>query len=418
MTDRTDLIKSTNTMLATPNSASVVFGSDSLRHVRSKNLFYVRFTRPSYAGVTRDTMWREDVGFLCKSISKPTIQPQTEELSQYGKKRIITTGVKYDPVSLTLYDTSDSMAQQLWAEYAMYYFGAFNQKGTAWYDDVTSSTMNGSEIGFGFKTRPAAATPAGDFDTQHFFETIQIYEVWGGMYTQVNLLNPKISSYEPGEIDYEDSSASTVRMTLDYEGVVYTNAGKPMILSNSSQLTSVFNGTFSGQVLEVTGESYETSRNAIASKSDMTEILGDASSALSDVTKFATGILGSANDVTRVVNTVTGTISGKGVLSKFGNFNFGTTGIGKTLAKATSIVNMTQNLTNRGGKSLLSVGGGAVGAAVKNTGGAVQATTSGSDLVVGDYKQFESFSLTPDFYGATNAATDGTVQFGKNGTWT
>lgn len=315
---RSDLLNSNTALFASANSASVVYGFDedgaAGSHPRPRGLFYIRFRRPILSGGEN---WRKGHGFFAKSVDLPNVTPQVEELNQYNKKRVIHTGIKYNPISVTFYDTVAGQANTLWNEYTKYYFGDFNHaNGLAWTDDATSSQYSDPEkTGFGYQSRVTKLNMSDALNSQFFFEACEIYQVFGSTYIQTDIINPKISAYEPESLDYEDMAPLMIRMGLTYEGIVYHNDGQPNDLSQNPILSEVFSREFSGQVLDPSNGAVV--RPLLVSNSSGATLLRSV------IRDLSTGSsLGSA--IVQNVKLATLQKSGLGgVLSRYGNFSFG-----------------------------------------------------------------------------------------------
>lgn len=286
--------------LRTPRQAHLIFGLDGPSPARPKNLFYARFKQAS----TGTSGWRKDLGFVVKSLDRPSIQPTVEELNQYNKKRQVHTGYKVQPIRMTLYDTADSLALQMWSEYSKYYFGDFrhDQKISDYYYDVTTDTFkDDAKGGYGFA--PGASD---DLNQQFFFDSVQVFQIYGKNFVQFDLINPKITGFDPDELNYEDSSVATINLTLAFEAIVYRNDGVPQPVSREQALVEAFADKFGGSFL------------------DLPQAESDA---------FAPRVAPSRYD-TLPVNTNSylptqpssrayGSSTGGGILSSFGNFDFG-----------------------------------------------------------------------------------------------
>lgn len=244
--------------LRSPRQASQIFGLEGVRAPRQKNLFVVNFRKAGDSASTglASSSWNKDLGFLVKSVDRPTIDPKTEELNQYNKKRIIHTGYKIGTTRLSFYDTADSMAMRMWAEYSKYYFGDFRhakEASTDWSYDVTLSEFKDTaKAGYGFAPI-AASNSASDYNSQFFFETVSIYQVFGGNYIRMDLIHPKISSFAPDSLDYSASDVGTYTATLNCEAVVYLNDAQPRPLEEDAFLAEAFGSIeyFNGDVMEV-----------------------------------------------------------------------------------------------------------------------------------------------------------------------
>jgi hypothetical protein len=321
----------TNALLASPNQSSTVFGLGGAHPIRQKSSFVMRFLRKAGEGGEE---WKSGLSFIVKSIDRPTIQPVVEELNQYNKKRVIHTGVKYSPVTCIVYDTADGAAMAMWVQYMQHYYGDYRQDAGTYKDDIISPKMLGNDKlaldGYGFGIQKTSTASIDGANTQFFFDRIDVYQVWGGEYTCFQLLNPRISNFDPDELDYEQSAASTITMGLSYEAIHHENGGRPQKVSANSALTELFGGIFNGEVPEPVPSATRTT--------SFTSTPLPASVSLSNA-----DIQGLLDGDTAVTYTESDrsetTTSAGGALSKYGNFDFGDfTSIGSTLPSEVSLV--------------------------------------------------------------------------------
>ncbi len=339
-------------ILATPNQASKLFGADGPHPVRQKGLFAIRFLRKVGDGGDE---WKNGLTFVVKSIERPNVQPVLEEINQYNRKRVIQTGVKYSPVSCTLYDTADGAAMNMWMQYASYYFGDYRQTAGQYQDDILNDEMLGRSTGYGFGIPKVSTEEPGGINSQFFFDKIEVYQLWGREYTSYELLNPKISGFTPDELDYEQSAVSQITMAITYEGIYHTNGGLPMAVSSNESLVEMFGGKFSGEVVNPVGSQEQTNsftsrpREPGSSPDDVADLLRrglDLKNVLRDGTtaRQIFGLLGDDNEIIEYGaprNPLTTSFGG--ALSKFGNFNFGdfnalAPGLGTELALLTGLL--------------------------------------------------------------------------------
>lgn len=243
-----------NEFLRTPIQAATTFSLSGAAAVRPKNLFYVRFERSGAAAA-----WK-DIGFLAKSVDRPAVQAEVQELNQYNKRRKVHTQWKSGGMRIVFYDTADSMAQRMFLDYGRHYFGDFRREPStndyAW--DITSNTFLDSGQGFGF------APPGGstlDDDANFFLHAVHIYQVFGGEYIHIALINPRITSFDPDNFDYSDSDAALVVMSLEYDSILYRNNGQPLKISGDSALKESFDDIrLEGRVLDLDAETATVDR--------------------------------------------------------------------------------------------------------------------------------------------------------------
>lgn len=299
-------------MFASPNQASVIFDPNGPHPIRQKHLFVVRFFRAIGARGGND--WREGLTFVVKAMDRPSVEVQTETINQYNKKKVIHTGVKYNPINLTLYDTADGAAQNLWIEYARHYVADYNQSPDSFRDDILNETLSdasGNDTGWGFQLPPSTGLQDGGINSQHFLDRVEVIQLWGNEYRRFVLVNPRINNFNPDDLDYENSGVATIQLQLAFEAIHHENNGRAVDLFTEESLTDMFNkGPLSGAVLNVSGHPKQVSFVSTEEFPDgIGQVPGD----------FSIG------EGPRLIPTRTeqffSTIGG--VLSRFGNFDFG-----------------------------------------------------------------------------------------------
>ncbi len=311
--------------IRSPRQASTIFGLDGASAPRQKSLFYVRFKQNGQISTSSiSSGWQNNMGFLVKSMDQPSIQPQIEEVNQYNKKRQVTVGYKIQPLKLTLFDTADNMVMQMWNAYSKWYFGDFGQQNAASFSyDVTTNVFNDSGSGFGYQPRPSTGTDdATDLNSQFFFSTLEIYRVFGGQYTRCDLINPKITAFDPDELDYASSEVSLINMTLTYEAVLYQNNGQPIDISQDGDVNSAFTGMFNGDAYSVEGATRRQN-------------FGTSNPNASQYPLQSLNLSSLASAASSIINSVKNTIGG-GSLAQFGSYDFGSLNSGVSLGGGTA----------------------------------------------------------------------------------
>lgn len=228
--------------------ASNTFGFNGLHFLASpkpKFLFYVRFVRigasntsqsnlvPSVAqDLTSGQDTSKDIGFIVKSIERPKVTFDTETINQYNKKHVVHKKVDYKPVNIKFHDTIDNRVYKMFQSYFQHYFADSRSRASLdWSDNTISQNFPGKTIGWGLTGSTLSA------DLADYFSTIEIYQVYSGYYSQFNLMNPKLASFDPDELDFGASGVShEVAMTIVYEGINYVTNGSPLS-SNPSIVT-------------------------------------------------------------------------------------------------------------------------------------------------------------------------------------
>ena len=210
---------------------------------------------------------------LVKTIDMPSMKIETTPLNQYNRKRISQTKVTYEPVKVVFHDVADGKTLKFWEMYYRYYFADGNEPNKN--DPVQSQAKNGtmsvetllhnitpalnpniaslpSSIKSMFQSNAPtnADSPTntnGDksaiqnivsdtLDNHNFgfnlqqvgnirnlIQSIDIYQVHGGRFNQVTLVNPRISAFTHDVLNYAAGDKTLeITFTFEYEYAYYT----------------------------------------------------------------------------------------------------------------------------------------------------------------------------------------------------
>jgi hypothetical protein len=167
--------------------------------------------------------FRVNISSLVKTATLPEMQFKTDTKNSYNRKKIINTGIEYEPVDIKVFDTINNDWLILFMKYFSYhYMNPRNKSSTGREvgDDPTKATpgsnMIGSKFGFG-----------GNWDSNaygynlnqvsNFFERIDYVLYHGNKGIQYSLINPVLTRFRTGEIDYASSEVMDFDMTFEYE---------------------------------------------------------------------------------------------------------------------------------------------------------------------------------------------------------
>jgi hypothetical protein len=183
---------------------------------RSKFMFYVRFEldKAAIRAPAFTNNHQEEAGLLVKAADLPKFSFDTVTKNQYNRKKIVYKQINYDPVTLTLHDDSAGIINALWAIYYGYYIGD-RQNPTAAYSEnkyrPTKTLMDNFRYGM-------------DNDiTAPFFKSVTIYTMSRRRFLGYTLVNPRIKSWNHGNVDHAASEFVESQMTLEYEAVRYSS---------------------------------------------------------------------------------------------------------------------------------------------------------------------------------------------------
>jgi hypothetical protein len=179
-----------------------------------------------------------------KTIDLPKYTIETETLNQYNRKRIIQKKLNYDPINVTLHDTSGDLVRKMWYYYMNYYYKDSSQR---YLDPNNTNGSNGADAqrqaGFGYNARDIYAKERvgnvndwgfigeafNDGSTNGvaggkpaFFRDIRIYGMDQRKFAEYVLINPLITSWSHDQYSYAEGAGTMQNnMTIAYETVKY-----------------------------------------------------------------------------------------------------------------------------------------------------------------------------------------------------
>lgn len=202
---------------------------------------------------------------LVKTVDMPSMKVDTATLNQYNRKRMTQTKLSFEPVKIVFHDVADGKTLKLWDMYYRYYFAdgieagkneskqseskaagnmsvdqliknltptvnpaiknlLFNtpipKKATNTNGDksiiqnIVSNTLDNHNFGFNVRTVG---------NVRNLIQSIDIYQVHGGRFNQVTLVNPRVSAFTHDVLSYAVSDKTLeLTFTFEYEYAYYT----------------------------------------------------------------------------------------------------------------------------------------------------------------------------------------------------
>jgi len=179
-----------------------------------------------YENAAKDE-FRTQISSLVRTADLPSVVFQTETKNAYNKKKIINTGVTYNPVNITVFDTIGNEWLTTLMKYFSYNFmDPRNQQKGEDRDIFAGQPRTGgvenigpSAFGQTSETNKFDSNIAGYNinESAQFFERIDYVLYHGNRGVQYSIINPMMSEFKPGNIDYASSDLQEFTMTFDYE---------------------------------------------------------------------------------------------------------------------------------------------------------------------------------------------------------
>ena len=195
--------------------ATRLFIDDTYRlSPRTKFMWYAQFefdktVLKSGAFTAKHT---EEAGLLVKTADLPKFNFDTVTKNQYNRKKIVYKQINYEPVSITLHDDSQGIINAMWALYYGYYVADRANPNAAY--GATHYRKTGLPTDqFRYGLDNSISTP--------FFKSITLYTMSKRRFNSYTLVNPRIKSWNHGQVDYSASEFLESTMQLEYEAVQY-----------------------------------------------------------------------------------------------------------------------------------------------------------------------------------------------------
>lgn len=250
---------------------------------------------------------------LVKTVEMPSMKIETTPLNQYNRKRLSQTKVMFEPVKIVFHDVADGKTLKFWDMYYRYYFadGIEPDKNAPVQSQQKNAPMsveqllhnitpalnpNIANLPASIKNMFQSNAPTGanlstntvgdkagtmniiadKLDNHHFgfnlpqvqnirnlIQSIDIYQVHGGRFNQVTLVNPRISAFTHDTLNYAAGDKTLeLTFTVEYEYAYYTiqnmKLGNPEKQSNNNSTIDQFSH---GEFLELPSLAFNATLN-------------------------------------------------------------------------------------------------------------------------------------------------------------
>mgnify|MGYP001596656449 CR=1 FL=1 len=161
-----------------------------------------------------------------RSADLPGVTFKTETLNEYNRKKIVNTGVEYQPVNMKVIDSvSNTWLVVLMKYFTYHYMDPRNRQDSSSsgreMDNPWAVRMGGSE------TQASSFSKGGPFDsnkagynpniTAQFFERIDYVLYHGNRGVQYSLINPVLTGFSHSNLDYTSSELMEFDLNFEYE---------------------------------------------------------------------------------------------------------------------------------------------------------------------------------------------------------
>lgn len=226
-----ELTPDQTTLLRCRQHAARIFVDDQFRLLpKTKFLFHVSFdinwsTVNPKANLQMDNLpndkinpflvevLKDEISLLVKGVDVPSYTIQHEVLNQYNRKKVVQYQHKHGDIGLTFHDDNMGLINQMWQLYYKYYYadpvtgfkpGAYKRNATL----EAAGNINPFSYGYTGRKKP-------------FFKSITIFQMSRKEFVSYHIINPVITSWSGGKLDYHEGGAHNFDMKFAYESVVF-----------------------------------------------------------------------------------------------------------------------------------------------------------------------------------------------------
>lgn len=249
--------------------ATYVFVNDTYRlSPRTKFLFHVTFEidHTAHKAPQFREQQSQEVSLLVKSADLPKFNFDSIVKNQYNRKKVVYKQINYEPVTLTFHDDNNGTINALWAIYYGYYIADRLNPNAAYEANHLRPTKTPKD-NFRFGMDNNISVP--------FFKSITIHTMSRSRFLGYTLINPRIKSWQHGNMAYADGGTGESSMTLEYEAVRYS-AGK--VQRNNPKGFAMLHYDNVPSPLSVAGGGVSTLTGEGGVLSGLEQIFGDVSS--------------------------------------------------------------------------------------------------------------------------------------------
>lgn len=183
-------------------------------------LFYVEFDfNPLVTNVSNTTA--QEMGMIVKRVDLPKFSIETKTHNAYNRVNIVQNKIKYDPVTISFHDDQADNVRNFWYDYYSFYYRDSD------YADATygaiSKYQSRPAFDWGYTPRPTVGynTYNGNQPYQ-YIQAIRIYSLYQKNFSEYELVNPTIVSFQHGEhVNGENTATLQHEMRVQFETVKY-----------------------------------------------------------------------------------------------------------------------------------------------------------------------------------------------------
>jgi hypothetical protein len=177
-------------------------------HPRLSYLYLCVF---NFAPGVADRFTNEDkieLPLMVKSVDLPSYSIDVQEQNQYNKRVYSQHKIEYGDTRIVFHDDAKELVLKMWYNYMTHYYLDSTYRTTDFQVRDRYTERNVSAFGYAN-------------GNEKFFNTIQLYTLFNGRFSEYTLINPIISSFQHGQHIAGDNQPLEHTMSVKFETVLY-----------------------------------------------------------------------------------------------------------------------------------------------------------------------------------------------------
>lgn len=185
----------------------------------------------------------QDFGLLVKKVDLPKFKITTETLNQYNRKTVVQTKLNYENINIEFHDDNSDIVNDFWVNYYKFYYLDSNYGGASNSGPVRNQLVPAfNDTKYGVDDYQYGRYPF-DANVKDFLSSIDIYVLHQQQFTQITLVNPKITEWGHDSLNFSEGGKTLQnRMGIAYENVLY-NQGQILAGSKPEGFAAVYYDT-------------------------------------------------------------------------------------------------------------------------------------------------------------------------------
>jgi hypothetical protein len=171
---------------------------------------------------------KREFNLLVESVSLPSYNITTDTKNQYNRKKVIQTGINYDPLTFVFHDDNAGLTTLLWESYFRYYYQDPN------YASVDAQGQPSSTVPISYSNNLYQGENLNNFRygldkdrrvKEPFFNSITVNQLHPqeaqSKFTSFTIINPLIATMQHDTMEQTSGTTTKNTMRFEYEAMFY-----------------------------------------------------------------------------------------------------------------------------------------------------------------------------------------------------